>query len=67
MVSTLWGVQKIFTAAWRRFAVTPPQWLHSSARWHMKDNGHSYLFQIRYFLILGIIGVLDYIRLDFKQ
>ena len=37
----------------------PPLWLHSSLRWHVKDNGRSYLFQKMNFLILCIVGVLD--------
>ena len=46
---------------------TAPTMENSSPRWHMKDNGHSYLFPKRCFLVLYIVGVLDWIRFYFDQ
>ena len=40
--------------------------LHSCLRWHMKDNGHSYLFHKRLNLVLGPMLALYLIRLELE-
>ena len=42
----------------------PPHKLHSWPRWHLKDNGHSNLSQEMLKLILGLVIMLDQIKLE---